>query len=292
VVVTALALALIFFDLFTVNARPNVQKKKIENQYAATGVIRELQAQPGTFRVYDEWRLPGNYGNVFGIEDTWGASPLRLASYERFIEQVPQERAWELLNVGYVVTWLDDIDAPSELVLEEPAKKGETTYLHRLEEEHPRVWLVYEVEIVSGEDAALARLAQPDFRPYSVALLTEPPVSGLAGRPAGQLQARIVGASSSQLAVEVDQAANGLLVFSEIDYPGWKATIDGQQVPILPTNAILRAVEVPAGQHRVEMRFEPLSVKAGLAISGLTLALSLACGLWCLIGNVWKRNTP
>jgi hypothetical protein len=194
--------------------------------------------------------------------------------------------------VGYVVTWLDDIDAPSDLVFEEPAKRGEITYLHRLEEEHPRVWLVYEVEIVSGEDEALARLAQPDFRPYGVALLTEPPMSGLAGRPVEQSQARVVGAGTMQLQVEVDQAANGLLVFSEIDYPGWKATIDGKQVPILRTNAILRSVEVPAGQHRVEMRFEPLSVKAGLAISGFTLALILACSLWCLIGYVQKRNAP
>jgi hypothetical protein len=289
-----LALFLILLDLFTVNSRPNVQKRKIENQFRATGVIRELQAQPGKFRVHNEWRLPGNYGDVFGLEDTWGASPLRLASYERFVDQVPQERAWELLNVRYVVTWLDDLSAPSEPVYEEPTKKGEVTYIHELEGEHPRIWIVYQTEVVSREDEMLDRIAQPDFDPYGVALLAEPLRSSLGGQPASKPQVGLVptsllgDSSPSHLVVNVDQEANGLLIFSEIYYPGWQARVDGHEVPLLQADAILRAVEVPAGQHQVEMTFNPPSVKLGLAISAATLLLSLAYCLWCGIRCFWK----
>jgi hypothetical protein len=285
-----LAILLVFLDLFTVNARPNVQRRKIENQVRASGVVEELQTRPGTFRVHNEWRLPGNYGCVYGLEDTWGASPLRLASYEHFVQRVPQERAWQLLNVGYVVTWLDELDVPATRIYEEPVKKEEVDYVHRLEEEHPRAWLVYEVEVLPGEDEILDRLAQPDFDPYRVALLTESLPSSLAGQPAEQT-ARLVDSGPSGLVVEVDQPADGLLVLSEIHYPGWQATVDGQQVPILRADGILRAVVVPTGQHRVEMTFEPLSVRLGLAISAITLLLSLAYLLWCLIVRVKKSNS-
>lgn len=291
-----LAILLVFLDLFTVNARPNVQSRKIENQVQPSGVIGELQAQPGTFRVHNEWRLQGNYGCVYGIEDTWGASPLRLASYEHFIQRVPQERAWQLLNVGYVVTWLDDLAVPTHQsgsatrIYEEPTKKQEMDYVHHLDEEHPRAWLVYETEVLPGEDQVLDRLAQPEFDPYQVALLTEPLPSSLAGQPA-EKTVRLVDSSASRLVLEVDQSADGLLVLSEIYYPGWRARVDGRLEPVLRADAILRAIAVPAGQHRVEMTFEPLSIRLGLAISAVTLLLSLAYLLWCLIRCVKKSDS-
>jgi hypothetical protein len=285
-----LALCLIVLDLFTVNARPNVQKRKLENQYFATSVIRELQAQPGTFRIHNDWRLPGNYGSAHGLEDTWGSSPLRLADYERFVAQVPPERAWALLNVRYVVTWLDDLSVPAQRILEEPAKKGEVTYVHQLETEHPRVWIVYQADVLSGQDQTLDRISQVDFEPYSLAVLNQPTRSSLPGQPEGVPQANVVELSPSRLVVDVDQEANGLLVFSELFYPGWRATVDGRRVPILRANAILRAVEVPAGQHKVEMDFDPPSVKLGLAISGATLLLSVAYVVWCFISCVRKPD--
>jgi hypothetical protein len=285
---TVLALALILFDLITVNSGPNVQQRKIENQYRASGVIRELKTQPGPFRVHNEFRLPGNHGLAFGLEDTWGASPLRLASYERLFAVAPSERVWELLNVGYLVTWLDDIDAPSSLLYQQPAKKGEVDYVHQLEAEHPRAWTVYQVEILSDEESVLERLAEPGFDPYSVGLLTEPLDTALAGQPASEAEIRFTESSPTRLVIEIDQPETGLLVVSEIDYPGWEARVDGHRTPMIRTDAILRGVEVPAGQHRVEMVFDPLSVKLGLIVSAVTLLLSLVYVTWCLVSCVRK----
>jgi hypothetical protein len=220
----------------------------------------------------------------------WGASPLHLASYERFVDQLPQERVWQLLNVGYVVTWLDELAVPATVIHEEPVKNGEVTYLHRLDAEHPRVWTVYDAEVLTSEGEILDRLAQPDFDPYRTALLAEPPLAELPGRVAGPGRAQLVEFGPAYLRVEVDQAADGLLMLSEIDYPGWKAWLDGQPVPILKADAILRAVEVSAGQHRVEMAFWPWSVAVGLAISAGTLLLGLACVIWILLTHVGKAN--
>ena len=60
----------------------------------------------------------------------------------------------------------------------------------------------------------------------------------------------------------------GTIVFSEIYYPyGWKATIDGQPADIYRVNYMLRAINVPAGTHKIHMEFDPDSVKKGNAIA-------------------------
>jgi hypothetical protein len=200
------------------------------------------------------------------------------------------ERLWQLLNVQYVVTWLDDLAVPATPIYQEPAKKGEETFVHRLEAEHPWAWMVYSAEEIASEDLLLARLAQPDFDPYRTALLLQTLATALPGQQAGQPRLQLEENSPSHLALEVAHATNGLLILSEIYYPGWEARLDGQPVPLLRANSILRAVEVPAGRHRVEMTFNPLSVKLGLAVSVATLLLSLASGLWIGVGRVRKQS--
>ena len=79
----------------------------------------------------------------------------------------------------------------------------------------------------------------------------------------------------NRLVLEVDTDADGILVLSEIDYPGWQATVDGRQVPILRANTLFRALPLQAGQHRIEMVFKPWTVFVGLAISVLTLLVVL-----------------
>ena len=75
---------------------------------------------------------------------------------------------------------------------------------------------------------------------------------------------------------EVTTEHDGMFVFSEVWYPeGWKATVDGIEVPLVRANYILRALPITAGRHTVELRFEPSGRKlAGLA-SGLGSAVLL-----------------
>ena len=61
-------------------------------------------------------------------------------------------------------------------------------------------------------------------------------------------------ANPGNLFYESESAENGLAVFSEVYYKTWRAFIDGEEVPVLRANYILRAIEVPAGKHTIEFR--------------------------------------
>jgi uncharacterized membrane protein YfhO len=80
--------------------------------------------------------------------------------------------------------------------------------------------------------------------------------------------------SPDELKYRYNAPRAGLVVFSEIYYAeGWQAYIDGQPVPHLRANYVLRALPVPAGPHTIEFKFAPKSYAVGNAVS---LAASLA----------------
>jgi len=84
---------------------------------------------------------------------------------------------------------------------------------------------------------------------------------------------------ANELIYHSTSASDGLAVFSEIYYPeGWKSYIDGNEVPYVKANYVLRAMEVPAGDHEIIFRFEPESYRTGTRVSfASSLLLILLC---------------
>lgn len=87
---------------------------------------------------------------------------------------------------------------------------------------------------------------------------------------------RLTSYTPNRLTYETNNAQDGIAVFSEIYYPdGWHVTIDGQPAELARADYILRTMYVPAGQHTIEMRFDPTSlhVTEGIAYGALALLL-------------------
>jgi hypothetical protein len=127
-------------------------------------------------------------------------------------------------------------------------------------------WFVQSIKTVSSADEEME--ATRTFDPVSTAIVdqTKFKVSKTSFAPGGT--AKLVEAKSNFLKYQVENAAEGFIVFSEIYYAeGWVATIDGKEAPILRANYVLRALEVPAGKHEIVFKFDPASFRNGNRIS-------------------------
>jgi hypothetical protein len=175
----------------------------------------------------------------------------------------------------------------------EPIYQKENALLLRNLRAQPRAWLVGEAEAVDGEEA-LRRIrgqSEKEFDPRRTALMEVRPdeLPALSGGelPAGAT-ARIVSYEPARLVIETDAQRAAVLVLSEINYPGWEATVDGAAARIDTTNYLLRGVVVPAGAHRVEMRYRAPAARNGAIISAC--AVLLLCGLALYDRRATKRR--
>lgn len=147
-------------------------------------------------------------------------------------------------------------------------------------------WFVNNVKYVNNANEEIAAVGEVDLKNTAVADVKFK--EALKGKTENLKvdslsTVKLTNYEPNHLIYETSSPKEGVVVFSEIFYPGWQATIDGQSVDIARANYILRAVNVPAGKHTVEMRFDPksLHVTEGIAYSGLALLIIGAiAGLW------------
>jgi Bacterial membrane protein YfhO len=150
----------------------------------------------------------------------------------------------------------------------------------------PRAWLVTHAEAVDAEEA-LRRIkgeSAHQFDPRRTALLEValPELPVLTGGDLTGAKARVTD-SKNQLRIETSASTATVLVVSEIFYPGWEATIDGEPAKILLTDFLLRGVALPAGKHVVEMRYSAPQARNGAIVSLISLVICGLLAIWMLL---------
>ncbi|AHM59015.1 hypothetical protein D770_03740 [Flammeovirgaceae bacterium 311] len=123
-------------------------------------------------------------------------------------------------------------------------------------------WLVEDVKTVSSPDEEIEQLLEIDTRTTAVINTERFPLQNQSYNGGGSIQLTQYG--PNRITYQAETSGNALAVFSEIYYPeGWIATVNGQEANIIQANYVLRALELPAGNHTVEFRFEPASYSSG-----------------------------
>ncbi len=261
-------LALTALELYLAHGDVNLQAEPPGGYFPMTPAVAHLLNDPDeNWRVSSEGLLPadGNAGLLFEIRDVVGNGPLHLAAYDTFIEKVPEFRWWRMLNVRYVLTQRTLSHGGLLLVVDEGGRRLYQTFLGA-----QPAWIVHEYRLAPGQDAAVQMTAGDDLDPWSVAVLEavpEPPPV-LAG---GAESLAIRHFSAQRIVLDVQLSAPGILVLSEIAYPGWTVRVNGRPAVPLRAYGILRALALPAGTWRVEWSYQPPRVYAGMGISLLTL---------------------
>ena len=138
-------------------------------------------------------------------------------------------------------------------------------------------WFIDKIQYVKNANEEIDAIGQ--VAPQQTAIVDSKFKEALKGVNEGYKDSlstiRLTSYEPNQLVYETSSPQDGIVVFSEIYYPGWTATIDGKPADIARADYILRAMNVPAGKHTIEMRFDPqsLHITEGIAYGAMALLL-------------------
>lgn len=158
----------------------------------------------------------------------------------------------------------------------------------------PRAFMVHN-SMVRGDQIALNVLAQPQLAVDQVAVLAPSPTAKSLYRStagsSGSSEAQLRSYGPEELVVDVTSHQPGYLMLLDAFYPGWKAEVDGVEVPIERADYFFRAVYLEGGQHTVVFSYAPDSFRLGLAVTLASLGLAAVTLLFLAVQhrlNPWN----
>jgi hypothetical protein len=270
ILIAALSL-LILFDLALVdkrylNDKNFSSKQEAKNPYPATQAnLAILEDKDPDYRVLNIAVNTFNDASTsYHHKSVGGYHAAKLRRYQELIEnQISKGNmaVLDMLNTKYIIQkGPNGFPAPAQ----NPGACG-------------NAWFVDKVQIVKNADEELKSLDK--FDPLQTAFVDQKFSDELKGYTDGKDTAAKIELKTyepNDLNYEYTSAKQQVAVFSEIYYqPGWVATVDGKEAPIFRANYVLRAMLLPAGSHKVEMKFEPKSYYTGEKISLASSALIL-----------------
>ncbi len=150
-------------------------------------------------------------------------------------------------------------------------------------------WFVDKLNYVNNANQELEALGKLNLRHEAVADARFKAVLGEATPQDSTSVVKLTAYAPNQLTYEVKSATGGVMVFSEIYYPEWTATVDGKPVEIGRVDYVLRALKVDKGQHQVVLTFDPKSVKQTETVAYAAYVVLLLVVLFGLYAE-WKRK--
>ena len=148
-------------------------------------------------------------------------------------------------------------------------------------------WFVDKITYVKNANEELDRLGKLDLRHEAIADAGFRSQLGESKAQDSTSIVKITAYEPNQLTYDVRSATGGIVVFSEIFYPEWTATVDGKAVELGRVNYVLRALNVDKGHHTVVLTFDPKSVKQTETVAYLSYGVLL---LVVLLGVYFKRK--
>lgn len=254
-----------------------------ETQNETVRVLKQLTAQPLDSPRRDRVELLGmgfewpNAGMIHGFDHTLGYNPLRLADFSDAVgtrDSIagPDQRVFtplfpsyrcrlaDFLGLRYIATRvpIGQVDRnlrEGDLKLVAYTKDG---YIYENPRALPRVQFVGGWQLADF-DGMKAAGKWPDLDPQRVVLLEQEPELGVPEGPSlARAEVKLKRYENTEVEIEVQAGQPGFVVLNDIWHSWWRAELDGVEVEILRANVLFRAVQVPAGTHKVRFSFRPL----------------------------------
>ena len=304
VLIGALAV-LCLVDMWDVNKRYLYDEQFVEKEVQTQGF---QQTETDKFILEDEaldYRVLNLASNTFNENNTayWHKSVggYHAAKLRRYQEMIEEHISGEMsglfkavADAGGDMEQLNPADFPVLNMLNTryfifPLQGGQTVPL-----DNPfalgNAWFVNEVEYVNNANEEIEAIHGLD--PIKTAIVDKKFESVVQSLPSDSTATiELVAYEPNYLKYEVSSEKGGTVVFSEIYYPGWKSTIDGQEVAHGRANYILRAMNVPAGKHTIEFVFDPQSLHVTEAIAYTALSLLLLGFIVAVVLQIRKKES-
>lgn len=150
-------------------------------------------------------------------------------------------------------------------------------------------WFVDKLTYVADANAEYAEVGKIDVSHEAVADKKFEAVLGQTAANDSTASVVLTKYEPNNMTYTVNSAKGGVVVFSEVYYPGWSATIDGQPAELGRVNYILRALNVKAGKHEVVLDFHPSSISITETIAYTALAV-LLLAICAALFVEWKKR--
>ena len=200
-----------------------------------------------------------------------------VAEAEGDMTVVKGDSVWpvlNMLNMRYVIM---------------PLQNGETVPLKN-QYAQGNAWFVDKISYVDNANQELDALAKMDIRHEAVADKKFQEQLGQAvAQDFNNSSVTLTAYEPNELKYDVNSSKGGVIVFSEIYYPGWTATVDGQPVEVGRVNYVLRALQLKPGKHQVVLQFFPKSVDTTETIAYIAYVLLLLVIL-TVAWMEWKKK--
>ena len=255
-----------------------MSKREIDRYFRPTPVDKAIMQDQSYYRVINFARNPLTDGMTSYFHKNLGgyhaAKPRRIQDiFDFYLTDSIHYPVLNMYNVKYIIFR----DKKGLQYSPNPAAFGPA-------------WFVQNLQFVPDDNAEILALRSADLRHTAI---LQNSYTGLKNfRPQADSTARIRfdKYTPEALTYTSQNPADGFAVFSENYYPyGWKAYIDGKPVPIYKVNYSLRGLRIPAGRHKIDMRFEPEVIRKGGKISLLFIVLFLL-GIAYWLFELWKKR--
>lgn len=199
-----------------------------------------------------------------------------LTSAQGDITKVNGDSIWPILNMLNAKYFILPLQSGQTVPVQNPYTYG-------------NAWFVDKVNYVDNANQEIDMVGKLNLRHEAVA---DKKFAEQLGESVKQDSTSIVTITSyepNRLVYDVQSTKGGVIVFSEIYYPGWTATVDGEEVELGRVNYILRALNVKPGNHKVELSFFPKSVDITETVAYVAYGILLLVVLF-LIFMEWKKR--
>jgi hypothetical protein len=250
-----------------------------------------------------------NRSTLWGLWDVQGYNPIQPRRYSELMSVLNghtqdyhdanifaggvDSPLLDLLNVRYVIIPADADPALPDFqwLMEQFPAVYEDAEVQILENQRalPRVWVVHGARAATDAEA-LQLLENESVDPRRTALVAEE-LPSLQGAVTGTSESvSVIDHHADRIEVLASVGSTGMVVFSEMFDPGWRALLDGVSVPLHRVDHALTGVVVPRGLHRIELRYQTPGLLLGATITLITIAAIICAYLWLGFDRAGRRR--